>query len=41
MYAVPPLQPDAASEFERGLSEMSQIPTGALTAALPDQAQDG
>ena len=38
---MPPVQPDAASELERGLSEMSHMPTGAETSALPDQAQDG
>lgn len=41
MYASPPLQPDTASEFVRGESLMSQMPTGAETSALPFQAHDG
>lgn len=41
MYAEPPLHPEAAEASVSGESLMSQVVTGAETAALPDQAQDG
>lgn len=40
--AEPPLsQPDGVSGLPRGLLFLSQVVTGALTGAFPDQAHDG
>lgn len=43
MYAVPPplSQADLAAKSDRTLLLLSQVLTGRLTEALPDQAQDG
>lgn len=38
--AEPPSQPEDTSGLDRGPSFLSQVLTGLVTAALPDQAHD-
>lgn len=41
MYDEPPVQPLAALESVRALSEIEQLVTGAETEALPGQEHEG